>query len=123
MFQLLVKYLSRKHRWASPFSPSVNDEQMVNRLRKIVWASFSRCLSETAVYIYRYSYIHIHIYTYIFTYIFIYASIYIYNRKTVLMENGKQKFVFLCRQTINSNQRLQSQQMCRSIPVGPLASA
>jgi hypothetical protein len=47
----------------------LHDEQMINGLRKIAWASIFHFTFETAVYIYRY------MYTYIDIYILIYIDI------------------------------------------------
>jgi hypothetical protein len=116
------------HRWASPFclfasgqllfvSSSTNgqttnfhlqDEQTVDGLRKILWASVFHfsfetwCLQKTTclllhegTHMFHHSHIYIDIYVCIHTYIY-----------------GKRKFVLLGRQTINGNRWLLFQQTC-----------
>ncbi len=68
------------------------------------------------MYICRYVYVYtvyVHLYIYICTYIQKTETVNF--RLFVANGNGKQKFVFLGRQTINSNRRLLFQQTCLSI--------
>jgi hypothetical protein len=91
---IYIFWFTGVHRWGRLFFlfiPFANGQLIVNRLRKIAWASVWLFLFEMAAY----TYIDIDIkilYIYVYREIYIYAAvsiyIYIYIRKTELTENG-----------------------------------
>jgi hypothetical protein len=100
----------------------LHDEQTVNGLKKIAWASDFRS-KQQHIYIYRYTdiyvdiYINIYLYMYICRYISIYIYIHVCSRfnEYICTENrtyGKRKCVFLGRQTKSGNRLLLFRQTC-----------
>jgi hypothetical protein len=73
----------------------LHDEQTVNILRKITWASVFRFLFETTAYIFIYMYIYdLYIYVYIYLYIFLYMLLFSVCLLQTENENDTLPFVF-----------------------------